>query len=566
MNPHSWRISAYVRKRAISLIKLSCLLACLQLLMPLTGRSQTQLDPCPVKRIYANSNYIGLSLSYPFPGWVDGTYTLLFFSEQTGCFLTADVSFSNTTNFAQYFPAVTTEELQDPFATNAGIIIDISAVNSCNNLTTADIRQGATILNGFRGNPQTNFLSLTLVDGSVQECIADILPVTFTSFTATLDSSARAVLNWTTANQSDIHHFSIEKMNSYTSWKKIAEVLPGAGGTGSYSWTDPLVTFNATYRIIEVSNKCVKTISPERYVANNGMSTFTAITADCGPFIKGKDTICTTGPQLFYLANVRGQQTVTWTVTPSTLGTVKQMGLAAVFTPAANAYNTGYITATLQLPGGNQVMYKNIKVGKPNISVSTTNTYNDCGITYGHTATINPISGTTGANYSWYAGWTSSTYIGTGLSKYWNVPVGQTQYYQIRFTSYCGVSIYNGSSSPGGVEVRQAGNNYTLKSNFVRGGNINVALKLIPPCPQPPGPDPIRSMERPSPASLKPSNNTTIDIKVYDMYGNVKKVAKVAAGANQLTVHAPELPSGWYYLHITEPGKGTEKHKIWIER
>jgi photosystem II stability/assembly factor-like uncharacterized protein len=78
-----------------------------------------------------------------------------------------------------------------------------------------------------------------------------VVPVTFTSFTASLDDG-HALLRWSTVYEARNHGFSIEKESAQGEWNSIGFV-PGAGNSGTlreYGFTDPAVlTGTATYRL-----------------------------------------------------------------------------------------------------------------------------------------------------------------------------------------------------------------------------------------------------------------------------------------------------------------------------
>jgi hypothetical protein len=96
---------------------------------------------------------------------------------------------------------------------------------------------------------------------------------------------------------------------------------------------------------------------------------------------------------------------------------------------------------------------------------------------------------------------------------------------------------------------------YTISPNPAKGGNINITIKKPKGAPS----------LKPSPLNIFSAGRTT-EVQIYDMYGNFKKSVKVAPGTERITINAPELPNGLYYLHVTEPGRKIVTLKAWIEK
>lgn len=643
------------------ILQLAGLLGCLLLLNPIKGNTQTQLDPCPFTGIYISDynshKYVALPLGNGSVfGWVDGTYLLMLGGNGMETPIINELPWTKVNDISIYLPGVPN------LSGVQGIVIDITGES--NIPTTTQVQMQGTYLFGSRSTPYTNFLSLTFDTNpsQAQECIWDILPVTFLSVNAALNGSNQAVISWTTDHEDDINHFSIYKKNAYNDWKKIGEVPPGPGPTGSYSWIDTFQTYNPTYRVVEVSNKCVKTLSAERSITRTGSQNFPTIAPDCGPYVSGADTLCGTTQRFYTLKNVRGQQNITWTVSPANLGTVKGYGLSATFTPSSTVTGNGTLTATINLAGGATEVYtktirvgnstdctpsivgpdaacgtgtqtfklrnlrpgaqtvnwtvspswrgsitatgqqvtftpglavnagvatitasltqngttstytKLVTVGVPDLQVSYYDTQMGC-YSYLHQVTLTPLPGTGGSEYQWYQ---NGGYLGSGTYWQFYVIAPTSQYYSIEYMGPCGISYYNGYAYAPVMSYSSA-TPYTVSPNPARGGIISL---MMDPYPDPPCPvDPLmadptaKTTTSPNTRTVTPAGPVTrstvsksVEIKIFDITGRLRKTVKTQSSGSRLNIHAPELPNGIYFLQVSEPGKQPVKLKVFIEK
>lgn len=539
-------------------MKLLSLVCTLLVIKPAAG----QVQICPT--LFNNGGKVALVSTDMYNTFVNGNYEAFIFNTAQSTFVAGIASFTRVTDAGAEVAG----------APNApGVVIDFTGT-----LPPGDPGfplnalqwEGTSITATIPGQAEP-FLIMNFTNNLSDECIYVPLPVTFVSVTASwITSGSSLKIQWTTNDESQMDHFTVEKSTLSGPFVKVAHIAAQNGTVNNYQWIDNSPINKAIYRITGVDIDCKKTYSKQLLVnCSSCPTTFTppSLTPDCvgpvtGPYLTGPTTVCGTTPVYYKVLNFMGSATVNWSLSNPYIATLKKAGRLVLVTPSGwGGFAT--LTATVVRNGISYTYSKDITFGTPAISVSYTNNTSNCNGTTIHTATVNPFSGTTGSQYSWYSG---GTYIGTGLTKSWTILAGNIVNYQVRWYGPCGESVYIGSSTGPILESRAAADRYTVFPNPARGGNINVSLKFIPPCPEPPGPAPITPRASMRPLAGRAAPAKTVDVKVYDMYGNFRKAATIPVSSDRFTINAPELPTGWYYLHLAEPGNAPAKIKVWIER
>jgi surface protein len=110
------------------------------------------------------------------------------------------------------------------------VVLDATGLQYCNGVTA-------------RQSIITNF-GWTIIDNG-SNCT--LLPVTWLSFTASLQSNGDAFLQWETAAETNNKGFTIEKSNDGHSWSEIGFVPAGNTLSGSHSFTDKQVSGAVIY-------------------------------------------------------------------------------------------------------------------------------------------------------------------------------------------------------------------------------------------------------------------------------------------------------------------------------
>jgi hypothetical protein len=520
----------------------------LSILNPSNLRAQAY---CPIK-IFNNSQTIGLSVTDAiYNDFVNGNYFLTIISDNyLGCVEYYDllVPVTKTANLTSVIT---------PAEAMKGITFTINSMTSCiPNLPDNALQTGSVSIILRKANGD-EFFRLNFLDGSAEECPYIAFPVTFGSFTATqLTNPTRYRLNWTTYTESVMGHFSIEKSVNGSTYYKIGQVAATNNPSGSsYQFFDNSPNNKNYYRIVSVDLNCYKQNTNIVWTScSTCPTTFTppSITPDCTspvttPYISGPVSICDSSRKIFKLNNIKGEAQVTWSVSPANLATLSQIGRMVTVKRTATP-GQGTLTATVVKNGATTTYSKQVVFGLPTLVLTGSSTSPDpCTGYYQYTASVLMLPGTNASQYDWYEG---SYYMGSGQSYTWTITSQFNYNFQVRYNGPCGQSIAYGTT-PGGSYERMQSGRYVASA---KPGNANITIQLFD-CPVDPIP-PYQDRHAANRAS-------TIDVKIYDMYGNFKKAAKMKASDAQLTINIPGLREGIYYVHLIEPGKKPQVLKVW---
>lgn len=519
-----------------------------------------QFPYCPVG-MFNNGTSIALSNSAIYADFPPGDYKLTvindiwFNSTPNNCYVfDIPVTVTKTTNLSTCVPGAPAAPgicISNPNAIDCSYPMGASGTGN-------GLQQGATTILLKQLNSDDPFLTLNYFDYSLDECIYIALPVTWNPYPTLNWSTSQAVISWTTYGESNMDHFSVEKSTDGITYYKIAHVAAtNTGSPHTYSHTSYIINRKNYYRIVAVDLDCNKQYSNIVYAncpsnVSNSIcpATFTPpnLTPDCTvsgtqPYIWGADYICDNSKKLYRINNLKGNYPVTWSISPSYLATVSQAGRYCVVTPASSGIGT--LTATYVKNGVTYSYSKNITIGIPPITVYTQNTIDQCSSFYTHTATISPFPGTNGIQYTWYVNGSS---IGAGIQKTWNLPSTQWVSYEVRFNGYCGTSYYYGSTM-GLIYDRPVVPEFSVSPNPAK-AMIKISRRP-PPC----GFEPFFSR-----ASLAKDRSTYV--KVFDMFGGLRKMTQFKPGASTMDINAAGLPAGWYYINIIRDGNGVHRKSL----
>lgn len=405
------------------------------------------------------------------------------------------------------------------------------------------------------------FLILNYTDYNLDDCIYIAVPVHWNNYPNLDWNTSRAIISWTTYDETDMDHFSIEKSVDGANFYKIGQVAAtNTQTTHNYSFTSTIINRMNYYRVVAIDIDCNKqysaivwarcpnttssTICPDNFTPPN-------LPADCsGPvnpaFINGPNQICDSSKKLFRLMNVKGSMPVTWSFSPSGIATVRPIGRFCLLTPTGTG--AGTLTATYVKDGVTYNITKAVTIGLPQLTVYTENTLDACSSFYTHTATVYPFPGTTGIQYQWYVNGSPS---GSGLSRSWTLPISQNIFYEVRYNSPCGVSHYYGSTN--GLILARAPE-FTISPNPAK-SMIKISRRPLP-CGFPPQ----------KPALQQAASDKTTFVKVFDMYGALRKTVQFKTVNSTMELNASGLPSGWYFIHIIKDGKTVSTEKVWLEK
>ncbi|NII28624.1 hypothetical protein HB364_26305 [Pseudoflavitalea sp. X16] len=513
--------------------------------------TQAQSAYCPTG-IYNNDQFVGLVSQNIYNVFTDGDYRVTLIVGNTNCVIVDElVNITRTTTMGNLIASAPTG--------GQGIVFNFPAP-PCGGLPPNNGLQSGPVSILIRRDAEPDpFVILNYFENNLDECVFIVVPVTFGAFTVNLLSSpSRVKLNWTTYDESDIDHFTVEKSIDGANWYKIGHIAAANNSVNNYEFYDNSPNYRNYYRIVSVDIDCRKHYTLIRTVnCSTCPTTFTppSITPDCyvpppTPYVSGPSSICDNARKIYRLNNLKGDAQVTWSVSPAHLATIVQGSRLAAVTPTIYP-GVGTLTATVVKDGVTTSYSQTVVFGIPPIWASgSTTTTGYCNPVTQFTATVYLLPGTHPYNYNWYQ---NGSYIGSGSSYTWTISAGQTIYYEVKYNGPCGQSVYAGSSSGGGpIEVRKAPT-YTVSVN-PGGGDITV---LKPICPPPPAEPRLGK-------SLKLFEKRSVDIKVYDMYGNFRKAATMSSTATRFTISTRGLPTGLYYIHITEPGSEPAKLKVWI--
>jgi hypothetical protein len=136
-------------------------------------------------------------------------------------------------------------------------IINLTAGAVSGSFATANLPAGYTL--------QVNANNVQLIKNVV-------LPLRLISFTAALDASGNALLNWQTDNEINTSHFDVERSIDGVTYQKIGAVTSvNTAGVHNYNYTDaPLQASIIYYRLKQVDRDGRYEISPIRIVKPNG--------------------------------------------------------------------------------------------------------------------------------------------------------------------------------------------------------------------------------------------------------------------------------------------------------
>ncbi len=522
--------------------------AMLLLILFVPSASQAQ-EYCPIK-IYNNDQTIGLSVTDPiYNDFVNGNYFLTVIS----------ADYYDCLNYTDLFiPVAKTANLSGVIAgadAIKGITFTLPNTMSCMGSTPLNTLQVGAISIVLRKANGTEFLKVNFTDGVADECPYIAFPVTFGSFTLTpLTGPTRNRLNWTTYTESQMGHFSIEKSIDGSTYYKIGEVAATNSPSGSsYQFFDNSPTNKNFYRVVSVDLNCYKQKTNIVWVnCSTCPTTFTppSVTPDCNlptptPYINGPASICGTSRTTYRLNDLKGEAQVTWSVSPANLATLSTVDRIVSLTPTGTS---GTITLTAKAVQNTDSTFitKNIILGTPPLTVTTRRTPPDRAGVKIFIANVTKLPGSNSLDYSWYQ---SGQLVLSG-STAWDIDLfqGDVIPYSVVYNGPCGQSVKNGTATYGAPPRNSL--RYSIATNPTR---TDITIKR----------EPLTSGLQ---NNQQPATSGTVDVKVYDMYGNFRKAAKMSSTDTRFTINTLGLPTGLYYVHVIEHGQETTKLKVWVEK
>lgn len=422
---------------------------------------------------------------------------------------------------------------------------------------------------------------------NVDNCFTAIIPVTYTTVSSSYSSSspANVTVSWTTASESSLAHFSIEKSSDGVNFYKIGEVAAtNTSSTHSYSFPDYNPIRRAYYRIAGISIDCYRKYS---IIVVNGSfctigssgcaTTFTppSITQDCtppnnngNPFIFGISPVCDTKGHLYRLKNVNGEATVTWSALTSGVVTLTPIGRTVVVKKTGTGSSVT-IRATVVRYGVTTTYDKTIYFNpQQSILAYWSSSYDGAGTldpSYYHYDYVSPYS-TVWVYSSIPSNQTWTVEDGSIESHGWNPYVHAFEFYMppngwgtVRITGndagYCPTTAtFTFVANSGG---RAASDYFAINPSKHL---IRVVKKTKDPL-SPTPPNGFDARLNKNKLNEKPSL-----VKVYDIMGNLRKTTTMPANSVTLDIDASNLPSGWYYLHVIKSAKDTDVIKVWVDK
>jgi hypothetical protein len=467
-------------------------------------------------------------------------------------------------------------------ASGSGICITIDPINfagGCNMpaLPGSDgLRNLYTSIIISQGEFTANLLELNYTPTSsplTDNCFVAVIPVTFTAISApyTTSPSPKVTINWETASESNLDHFSIEKSTDGANFSKVGQVAAtNTSTTHNYSFIDNNPIRQAQYRVAAISIDCYRKYS---LITTGGSfctigqqgcaTTFTppTVTQDCtppnnngSPYIKGISPVCDLNYHYFRMTNVNGEATVTWSASPANVVTLYPIGRTVALKKTGSGTSVT-LQCTVVRYGVTTNYYKTITFPQTVV---------------GYWSSSYDGSGVLDPNYYNFVSYYSSVwvYTTTPSNQTWTVESGNIEGY--------GGSGGFGFYVPeyGWGRVRVTGNDpgqcpTTAIFMFVGTSGSRYAATS-------PSKDRIRIIKKSK--ALEINHNSTqkvldkqnIDkpslVKLYDMMGTLRKSTIMPANSTTFDIDASNLTSGWYYVHIIKSGKDAEVIKVWVDK
>jgi hypothetical protein len=555
----------------------------LVLLQPLAGKAQSKYCPTALRNSETRITLTNFSL---YTDFVPGDYvaTVLFDQMDPNCGIFSgfsnNVRITKLANLAECVPGSSGAGLCldfEPFYspecyTNrfpAAYADDGTPINSLNN--------GSTSIEIRRLGETDPIITLNYFDNEMYECIIAPLGMIWkVDLSSSRPTSTSVALTWTSTAEANMVKYSIEKSLDGSNWKKIGEVAAnGTGPTASpydytYKFTDfAAVKFGTTnsvfyrgaqYRVIAIDRDCRKSNSRtvvDGCTASNQSCPISytppTLAADCiapstAPFLTGPSKICSTDSSaaLYKLKNLMGDAKIVWSVYPSYAAKVIPAGRMCLLQKTGNAAAT--LSCSVTRGSVTTVYQMAIIVGIPPLSVSSTQTIDNCTKAMTYKATVYQLPGTTGFNYVWYQ---NGVYQGAGLSKTWNIPKGSSINYEVRYAGPCGISTYYGSASNGGLVLQSM--QFTASPNPAK-SKLTVSQAALPACLVP--------ME----ATYFAQDDAVYESHVYDLNGNLKKTAKFPEKQKKVDIDISALPNGKYLLQVLKDKKVVSTQQFIIDK
>jgi hypothetical protein len=530
----------------------------LVLVRPGTSQAQFTFPYCPVGMMN-NTTTIALTSDAIYNDFVPGNYLITILNDNWDLStngacgpVNAPVTITKSQNLSTCFPG----------GPNAGGICIPNPDANCPFPGNDAFQQGSTSIQIYKLDG-TLVLLLNYTNYVLDDCIYIAFPVVWDNYPDLDWSTSQATISWTTYTEENMDHFSIEKSTDGSHWYKIAHV-PATNIPHTYTYTSYIINRKNYYRVVAIDWDCHKQYSaivyqncPSNVSSSICPDNFTPpnLPQDCisnpiQPSISGPNSICDSSRKLFRLNNLKGQFNVTWSLSPSNMGTIIPVGRFCIFYPSGTS-GSATLTASYVLNGTTYTYTKNFTVGAAPINVFTSNTIDQCTTFYTHTATISPAAGAIPSNYKWYV---NGSLIGIGFQKSWTLPANQWLSYEIRYSTPCGTSYYYGNTM-GLIYDLPRSPEFTVSPNPAK-SVIRIGQRP-PPCGFPP-------LQR-SKLMRKITDKSTY-VKVFDMYGGLRKMVQFKAVNSTMEINAAGLPIGWYYIHVIRDGQTVTTEKVWLDR
>lgn len=376
---------------------------------------------------------------------------------------------------------------------------------------------------------------------------ATVLPLTLKSFSASQPTATTTLLKWTTSSEQNTSHFDIEASQSGANFGLIDRVA-AAGNSSSdinYSYTHTNPFRNTTYyrlKMVDIDGK----FTYSKIVSVN-CTTCPLAVPNCNSGIDGPATICSTSPVLFRLVNAYTHP-VTWSVTPTYIANLS--AATSVYDVNLTKANSGIVTLKAQIQGCTGTINKLIQVGTPYLYInSEAPMYYPTYTRY--YAWVDMLPGTTSSQYSWHK---NGVYVGTGSERTIIVydAYEDCEYWQVKVTTACGESSGTNSFCFQTPPPCEGYSQFTVSPVPAKSTMTISPNKLLPPpCDNPP---------------LAVTSSSTYTLRIFDMYGALKKEAKNVSLKNGHQLNVSNLPDGNYVLHIIGADSKKEIKQIRIEK
>ena len=375
---------------------------------------------------------------------------------------------------------------------------------------------------------------------------ATVLPLTLKSFSASQPTATTTKLNWTTSWEQNTLHFDIEASRNGADFGLIGRIAAAGNSSGdiNYSFTHSNPYRNNTYyrlKMVDIDGRFTYS-----HIVRVECTACPLAVPSCSSTIDGPATVCGTSPVLFRLVSAYTHP-VTWSVTPSYPATLSPSGYDATLTKA----NSGIVTLKAQIQGCTGTINKTIQVGTPGLTITKESpmyypTYTR------YYASVSMLPGTTSSQYSWYK---YGMYVGTGSER--TIIVYDTdedcEYWQVKVTTACGESsgtdVFCYQTPPPCEGYSQ----FTVSPVPAKGTMTVSPNKLLPPPPC-------------DNLSLAVASSGTYTLRIFDMYGTLRKEVKNVSLKNGHQLNVNTLSDGNYVLHIIGADSKKEIKQIRIEK